>query len=408
MNRKRIFSRIALIAACLGGMVGCAGFRTSSEASLEPSVALISDAGPALGAPSGQVFFVVLEDFACAYCRQMQPVVFSLIESYGDRVRFVFKPFVNATLREGYDARRHPSHRAASAALAADRQGRFSEMSDKLFANQHRFGDAELEAYARQIGLDVERFNRDRKSPEIQAQVDAFKAEARAAGIAMTPAFVIGETHLEGRQSREALERAILDALGAAPTLAMPALPDATPTVETGPRFEDMLFRRKDKLPARTAREKIKVGDQAPDFTLQAVSGEMVSLAGFRGKKAVVLSFVPSAFTPVCSGQWPQYAAFKPELDKMDVQVLGITVDNRASQHAWLTGMREINFPVLSDFWPHGEVADKYGVLRPDTGTSERALFVVDKQGVIRFARVYAIDESPPIEELMEALAALR
>ena len=151
---------------------------------------------------------------------------------------------------------------------------------------------------------------------------------------------------------------------------------------------------------------KVKVGQPAPDFTLPSISGEKVSLSQFRGKKNVVLSFVPAAWTPVCSDQWPGYNIAKAIFEQNDAILLGITVDNIPTLFAWTNQMGQIWFPVLSDFWPHGAVAKKYGILRSD-GVSERALFVIDKQGIIRFIDVHDINKRPPLEELMSALEKL-
>ena len=92
----------------------------------------------------------------------------------------------------------------------------------------------------------------------------------------------------------------------------------------------------------------------------------------FREKKNVVISFVPAAWTPVCSDQWPGYNIAKDLFEENDAVLLGITVDNIPTLFAWTQEMGGLWFPVLSDFWPHGAVAKKYGVLRSD-GTSERA-----------------------------------
>ncbi|NVM24030.1 MAG: peroxiredoxin, partial [Desulfobacterales bacterium] len=155
---------------------------------------------------------------------------------------------------------------------------------------------------------------------------------------------------------------------------------------------------------------KVKVGDRAPDFTLPAVSGANVSLGGYLGKKNVVLSFVPAAWTPVCSDQWPGYNIVKHIFDKHDAVLLGITVDNIPTMFAWtnqmITGGGKLWFPVLSDFWPHGAVAGKYGVLRSD-GVSERALFVIDKKGIIRYADVHDINKRPRLEVLANELDKL-
>lgn len=152
---------------------------------------------------------------------------------------------------------------------------------------------------------------------------------------------------------------------------------------------------------------KVKVGDRAPDFTLPAVSGREVSLSDYRGRKNVVISFVPSAFTPICSAQWPGYRVASGVFEQNDAILLGITTDNVPSQHAWTSLMGDIGFEVLSDFWPHGRVSDSFGVLRSD-GTCERALFVIDKRGVIRWIDVHDINERPPLEDLAAALEGIR
>jgi peroxiredoxin (alkyl hydroperoxide reductase subunit C) len=96
----------------------------------------------------------------------------------------------------------------------------------------------------------------------------------------------------------------------------------------------------------------------------------------------------------------------KELFDAHDAILMGITVDNIPTLYAWTNQMGTLWFPVLSDFWPHGAVAQKYGVLRSD-GTTERALFVIDKQGIIRYIDVHDINERPRLEELMNALEGL-
>jgi len=152
---------------------------------------------------------------------------------------------------------------------------------------------------------------------------------------------------------------------------------------------------------------KVKVGDHAPNFDLASISGENVSLSQYRGKKNVVLSFVPAAWTPVCSDQWPGYNIAKGIFDQHDAVLLGITVDNIPTLFAWTNQMGKLWFSVLSDFWPHGAVAKKYGVLRSN-GVSERALFVIDKKGIIRYIDVHDINKRPPLEDLANALEKLK
>ena len=139
---------------------------------------------------------------------------------------------------------------------------------------------------------------------------------------------------------------------------------------------------------------KVRVGQPAPDFLLPSVSGKKISLSQFNGKKNVVLSFVPAAWTPVCSQQWPGYSIVKNVFNETDTVLLGITVDNLPTLHAWTRQMGTVWFHVLSDFWPHGEVAKTYGVLRSD-GFTERAVFIIDKEGMIRFIQVSDINKKP-------------
>ena len=152
---------------------------------------------------------------------------------------------------------------------------------------------------------------------------------------------------------------------------------------------------------------KVKVGSRAPDFTLPSISGEKVALSQYRGKKIVVLSFVPAAWTPVCSDQWPGYNIIKDLFDERDAILLGITVDNIPTLYSWTNQMGQLWFPVLSDFWPHGKVAKTYGVLRSD-GVTERALFIIDKKGVIRYIDVHNINQRPSLEVLVEELDKLK
>ena len=141
---------------------------------------------------------------------------------------------------------------------------------------------------------------------------------------------------------------------------------------------------------------KVKIGEPAPDFTLPSVSGEKISLSQYRGKKHVVISFVPAAWTPVCSDQWPGYNIVKEMFDENDAVLLGITVDNIPTLYAWTNQMGDLWFPVLSDFWPHGAVAEKYGVLR-SSGVSERAMIFIDKKGIIQDIQVSDINVRPDL-----------
>ncbi len=151
---------------------------------------------------------------------------------------------------------------------------------------------------------------------------------------------------------------------------------------------------------------KVKVGEKVPAFTLPSVSGEKISLNQFKGKKHVVISFVPAAWTPVCSDQWPGYNIVKDIFDKNNAILLGITVDNIPTLFAWTKQMGKLWFPVLSDFWPHGKVAEMFGVLRSD-GVSERALFIIDKEGILRYAHVSDINIRPDLQDIVKELEKL-
>jgi peroxiredoxin len=156
---------------------------------------------------------------------------------------------------------------------------------------------------------------------------------------------------------------------------------------------------------------KVRAGQPAPDFTLPAVlvgqSGRRsIRLSDYRGKKNVVLSFVPAAFTPVCSDQWPGYNLARELFEEYDAVVLGISVDNLPALYAWTVEMRGLWFPVLSDFHPHGAVARVYGVLR-SSGTAERAIIIIDKRGVVRFAKAFDINVRPDLGVIMGELHKL-
>jgi len=154
------------------------------------------------------------------------------------------------------------------------------------------------------------------------------------------------------------------------------------------------------------SRVKVRVGDVAPDFKLPTFGNETVTLSRYRGRKNVLLSFVPAAWTPVCSDQWPGYNLLKEEFAALDTVLLGISVDNIPTLYAWTQEMGGLWFPVLSDFWPHGRVAETYGILRSD-GTAERAIIIIDKTGVIRYLDVHDINARPRLEPIMTMLKKL-
>jgi peroxiredoxin (alkyl hydroperoxide reductase subunit C) len=144
----------------------------------------------------------------------------------------------------------------------------------------------------------------------------------------------------------------------------------------------------------------VSPGDPAPDFTLPSLSGNRVTLSDFEGIRNVVISFAPAAWTPVCSDQWPGYNLIEDVFKKHDARLFGITVDNIPTLFAWTRQMGELWFPVLSDFWPHGKAAESFGLLRSD-GMTERAVVMIDKQGIVRYIEAYNINRRPRLEKLV-------
>ncbi|NMB61728.1 MAG: redoxin domain-containing protein [Chloroflexi bacterium] len=147
---------------------------------------------------------------------------------------------------------------------------------------------------------------------------------------------------------------------------------------------------------------KLQIGQHAPDFTLPSHLDEDVTLSSFRGK-TVVMAFFPRAWTPVCSGQIPSYQVFLPKYEALNVQMLGLSIDHVPCLKAWADNMGGITYPLLSDFWPHGALAEQYGVLRTE-GFTERAIFIIDKEGIIRFIDIHDIDDEPSNDLLLKEL----
>lgn len=154
------------------------------------------------------------------------------------------------------------------------------------------------------------------------------------------------------------------------------------------------------------SRAKLSKGETAPDFDLPAISGKRIRLSEYRGKRHVMLTFIPAAWTPVCSDQWPGYNIARELFENLDTVVIGISCDNLPSQYSWIQEMGGVWFDVVSDFWPHGKISDSYGVLRSD-GMSERAVFIIDKTGIIRFIHLEDINVRPDLGVLIQALEQL-
>ncbi len=153
--------------------------------------------------------------------------------------------------------------------------------------------------------------------------------------------------------------------------------------------------------------KKIEVGDAAPDFTLKNQSEGDVSLNDFKGKKKVVLSFHPLAWTSVCKTQMQNLEKHKEDFDQLDAVALGLSVDSVPCKAAWAEAIGVKDTPLLADFWPHGGVAQAYGILREKNGFSERAVFIVDREGIARFKKIYPIKEVPDIQKILKVLEDL-
>jgi peroxiredoxin len=149
----------------------------------------------------------------------------------------------------------------------------------------------------------------------------------------------------------------------------------------------------------------LKPGAAAPEFTLPAGPDRRIALSDFRGQP-VVLAFYPADFSPVCSVQLSEYNGILPALQRRGARLLGISIDG-AWCHAAFTRDRGLEFPLLSDSEPKGAVARQYGVYREQNGISERALFVIDRDGIIRWSYVSPIAENPGSDGLLKALDAL-
>jgi peroxiredoxin (alkyl hydroperoxide reductase subunit C) len=131
----------------------------------------------------------------------------------------------------------------------------------------------------------------------------------------------------------------------------------------------------------------LAVGERAPDFTLRDQNNEQVSLSSFQGHKAVLIVFYPLAFTGICTGELCRVRDELAEFQNDNMQVLAISVDSPYS-HKVFAQREGYEFPLLSDFWPHGAVAQQYGVFNQTTGFANRGTFLVDRDGIIRFAEM--------------------
>lgn len=150
----------------------------------------------------------------------------------------------------------------------------------------------------------------------------------------------------------------------------------------------------------------IETGAQAPDFILEDTQEQSVRLSDFRGKK-VLLSWHPLAWTGVCLDQMRSLEVNLEKFESLNTVPLGMSVDTAPSKKAWaaVTNMKDIR--LLSDFWPHGKVAQDYGIFIDESGISERANIIIDESGVVRWVKVYPISQLPDINEVLQVLSEI-
>jgi len=146
-------------------------------------------------------------------------------------------------------------------------------------------------------------------------------------------------------------------------------------------------------------------GSAAPDFTLASAPDHKLALSEFRGK-SVILAFYPADFSPVCGDQMALYNETLDEFRKLDAQLLGISVDS-VWCHAAFAEARHLRFPLLADFEPKGAVAKQYGAYNAEGGTSERALFVIDAKGVVRWSYLSPMGVNPGADGILDALETM-
>jgi len=150
----------------------------------------------------------------------------------------------------------------------------------------------------------------------------------------------------------------------------------------------------------------LAAGTQAPEFSLHATPDQLVSLSDFRGRP-VILAFYPADWSPVCGDQMALYNEVLTEFQRFDAELIGISVDG-AWCHVAFSHDRRLRFPLLADFEPKGAVARRFGVYRESEGTTERALFVIDAAGIIRWSHVSPIGINPGADGILRALESLK
>lgn len=168
-----------------------------------------------------------------------------------------------------------------------------------------------------------------------------------------------------------------------------------------------------ESVPGVIENEPVSVGTSAPDFELSALIAGVkkpLRLSAYRGQKNVVLAFYPSNWREASAKQLIGYQAQRPRMLASNAETVAVTVDSIMNTTTWEREIGPFDFPICADFWPHGEVCARYGVLREsgvEAGASERAVFVIDRDGRIAFRKIYGLEEVPPMEEIFPLLEKL-
>lgn len=361
------------------------------------------DQQPSYGPADAPVTVVSFYDFQCKHCARTLPVLLDVVKQYDNLVRL-------ATVN--VPAPGHPyATKAAEISLIAQDQGKFWDIFPVMFKEQSLFCDAYFLELSKRFDLP------EKEVADVVSEANPVNKQLRnnfmAAvdlGVEATPTVYIGEVQLVGKKDADVFRYYLNEAL-AAKNIKSPVGPVEKP--EMRPDKNARIVPAKLIYPVSVAKPtdsvlKVKVGDKAPGFVLPTIdiAGEKADLQDHRNKRNVVLSFIPAAWTPVCSGQWPEYAEEKNLFEQHETVLIGISVDNIPSLYAWTGTMGPIWFQVASDFYPHGEVADKYGVLRSN-GVTERAVFLIDKKGIIRYIDVHDINTSPSFDTLKAEILKL-
>ncbi|KUK13306.1 MAG: redoxin domain-containing protein [Synergistetes bacterium] len=150
-------------------------------------------------------------------------------------------------------------------------------------------------------------------------------------------------------------------------------------------------------------RRGLEIGVVAPDFSLKDQDRNDFKLSDYRGKK-ILLSFHPLAWTSICSKQMESLEKNYKRFEELNTIPVGISVDPIPSKKAWADNLGLKKLKILSDFWPHGDVAQKFNIFRDSDGFSERANIIIDEEGKILFCKIYPIKEVPDVEEITEFL----